>query len=188
MARQAVICLALFVSFPFTVGCVASRVYGPGGGIAKLPLSSIEAAALPEILLQMKESARIQRGKITGLETRLVRFLPAPYWNVEEQKIDIAEISLIVLPRKGYGIERTWASGFGIGFTVSGAIMAATSKYDEDYSASLLMAPLAGATVGLVAMAIHALSDSEKETTYAFGSMSDEEKSFVILKLMGVNR
>jgi hypothetical protein len=190
MSRKTAAYLALLASRHFTMGCAANRVYGPGGGIAQLPSGFIEAKAFPELLLQTKGNAVIRSGKITGLENRLVRFLPAPYWNVEALRIDIAEISRIVLPQKGGGVGRAFAYGFGVSFIGFGALGGMASKYDSDYQGWLIAAPAAGAAVGLVAMAVSAISNSgkEKEIWYDLASMSDEEKTFAILKVMGFRR
>lgn len=188
MSRKTATCLALFASLHFTMGCAAKRVYGPRGGVAQLPSAFLEAKAFPEVLIQTKGSVESRNGKITGMENRRVRFLPAPYWNVEALRIDLADIVRIVVPKKGGGLGRASAYGFGIGFLALGALGVASSKYDEDYQGWLMLAPAGGACVGLVAMAVSAMSKSGKEQSYDLASMSDEEKAFVILKLMGVRR
>jgi hypothetical protein len=188
MSRKTAIYLALLATLHFTMGCAAKRVFGPGGKVSELPPAFFEAKAFPEIQLQLKESLGSRAGKITGMENRLVRFLPAPYWNVETLRIDLSEISSIVLPGKKGAATRAGVLGFGYGFLMSGGFAAAVSKYDQDYQAGLILAPIGGLTGGLLAMAISALSGSGKEIRYELSSMSDEEKTFVILKLMGLRQ
>ncbi|MBE3110194.1 MAG: hypothetical protein IMZ46_06715 [Acidobacteria bacterium] len=187
MSRKTATYLALLASLHFTVGCAAKRVYGPGEGVAQLPPVLVEAKALPEVRIEAGGNPGFA-GKIIGLENRTVRVLPAPYWNVETLRIDLAEITSIVLPGKKRSVGRAAAYGLGIGFLVAGGIAAAASKYDEDYQAALILAPAGGATVGLVAMVVSALSRSGNEISYDLSSMSDEEKAAAILKLMGVKR
>ena len=188
MSRKTAVCVALLASLHFIAGCAAERVYGPGGKVAPLPSVTLEAKALPEVFLQTKDEAGGRNGKITGLENRTVRFLPSPYWNVETLRIDIAAISRIDVPGKKHSLGRTWLSSFGWGFLVSGGVLAVASQYDEDYQWSLILAPASGAAVGLIAMAATAISGSNRETSYDLTSMSDEERAFVVLKLMGIQR
>lgn len=188
MSRKTATYLALLASLHFTMGCAANRVQGPWAGEAQLPAVLVEAKAFPEVLLQTKGSVGSRSGKITGMENRLVRFLPAPYWNVETLRIDLSEISSIVLPGKKRGTGRAAAYGLGIGFLAAGGVSAAASKYNEDYGWGLLIGVAAGAVSGLVALAVAAMIGSKAEKTYVFAGMTAEEKAAAILDLMGVKR
>jgi hypothetical protein len=170
------------------VGCATSRVHGPGGGIAQLSPASLEARVFPELRLHTKDDGAGQVGKIIGLQNRVVRFLPTPYWNVEALRIDLADIVSIAVPTKSGGPGKASAAAFGIGFIVTGGLAAAVSKYDSDYQAGLILAPVGASCVALCAMAIRALSGSAKEIRYDLASMSDEERAFIVLKLMGLGR
>lgn len=189
MGQKAKVCLVLFLVFlHFTVGCAAKRVYGPGGGTAQLPTVFSEAKTLPEVQLRTQDGAGIGAGKIIGMEGRTVRFLPAPYWNVEAMSLDLSDIASIIVPKTGGGVGRAAAYGFGWGTLISGALCGLLSKYDEDYQMSLALAPIGGATLGLAALAVSALNRKGADVRYDLASMSDEEKTFVILKLMGHRR
>lgn len=191
MSRKTATYLALLASLHFTMGCAAKRVYGPGGGVAQLPPAFLEAKVFPEVRIEAGGNPGFV-GKITGLENSTVRVLPAPYWNVETLRIDLTEISSIVLPGKKRKVGRAAAYGLGIGFLVVGGLSAASSKYDEDYQIGLILAPAGGiaggAVSGLVALAVAAMSGSKPEKTYVFEGMTAEEKAAAILDLMGVKR
>ena len=187
MSRKTATYLALVASLHFTVGCAANRVQGPWAGVAQLPPVLVEAKALPEVRIEAAGNPGFT-GKVTGLENSSVRVLPAPYWNVETLRIDLAEISSIVLPGKKGRVGRAAASGLGIGFLVTGAIAAAASQYDDDYQIGLVGSAAVGVTLGLMAGAIAALSSSKSEKTYVFKGMTPEQKAAAILDLMGVKR
>lgn len=187
MSRKTATYLALLASLHFTMGCTANRVQGPWAGVAQLPSVLVEAKALPEVRIEAGRNPGFT-GKVTGLENSTVRILPAPYWNVEILRIDLADISSIVLPGKKRSVGRAAAYGLGIGFLAGGGLMAGLSQYDEDYEWGLLYGAAAGATVGLVATAIAALSGPKPGKTYVFAGMTAEEKAAAILDLMGVKR
>ncbi len=185
MLRKAKILLALLASLHLVMGCAARHVYGPGGKVSELPAGSLEARVCPEVRLHTKGGGQFQVGKIVGLETRLVRFLPAPYWSVVSQKIDLGDIARIDVTVKKGSPGRAGLAGFGWGVLISGFIGAVSSRYNVDYESWLATAPVAGAAIGLVAMGISAMSAPGKEISYDLAAMRDEEKAFVILKLMG---
>ena len=187
MSRKTATYLALLASFHFTVGCAANRVQGPWAGVAQLPSVLVEAKALPEVRIEAGGNPGFA-GKVTGLENSTVRVLPAPYWNVKTLRIDLAEISSIVLPGKKRSVGRAAASGLGIGFLVTGGIAAAASKYDADYQFGLIGSAAVGAVSGLIAAAATAISGSKSEKTYVFKGMTPEQKAAAILDLMGVKR
>ena len=187
MSRKTATYLALLASLHFTMGCAANRVQGPWAGVAQLPPVLVEAKALPEVRIEAGGNPGFA-GKVTGLENSTVRVLPAPYWNVETLRIDLAEISSIVLLGKKRSVGRAGVYGSGIGFLVVGGYAAAASKYDEDYQWGLVVSVAAGAASGLVAAAVAALIGSKPEKTYVFAGMTAEEKAAAILDLMGVKR
>lgn len=187
MSRKTATYLALLASLHFTMGCAANRVQGPWAGVAQLPSALVEAKALPEVRIEAGGNPGFV-GKITGLENRTVRVLPAPYWNVETLRIDLSEISSIVLPGKKRSAGRATAYGLGIGFLVGGGLIAASSKYDEDYGWGLLGGVSVGAFSGLVTLAVAAMIGSKPEKTCVFAGMTAEEKAAAILDLMDVKR
>lgn len=187
MSRKTATYLALVASLHFTVGCAANRVQGPWAGVAQLPPVLVEAKALPEVRIEAGGNPGFT-GKVTGLENSTVRVLPAPYWNVETLRIDLAEVSSIVLPGKKRNVGQATAYGLGIGFLVAGGLVAAVSKYDDDYQIGLAFGGAGAAVSGLVVAAIAALSRSKSEITYVFKGMTPEQKAAAILDLMGVKR
>lgn len=189
MSRKTATYLALVASLHFTVGCAANRVQGPWAGVAQLPPVLVEAKALPEVRIEAGGNPGFA-GKVTGLENSTVRVLPAPYWNVETLRIDLSEISSIVLPGKKRTVGRAGAYGLGIGFLVVGGLglAAGESKYDEDYQLGLRVSVAYGAASGLVAATVAALIGSKPEKTYVFARMTAEEKAAAILDLMGLKR
>lgn len=187
MFRKTATYLVLAAYLPFTAGCAANRVKGQWAGVAQLPPVFVEAKFIPEVRIELGGNPGFS-GKITGLENSTARILPAPYWNVETLRIDLAEISSIVLPGDKSKRRQATAYGMGIGFLVTGAIAAAASQYDTDYQMGLIGSVGVGAITGLIVAAVSAASGSNSGKTYVFKEMTPEQKAAAILDLMGVKR
>lgn len=181
--RKTTACLALLLFLHGVTACTAGRVHGPREGLEQSPPGIVEAKTFPEISIEMR-GGESHLGKITGLENQRVRFLPFPYWNVETLRIEIADITSIVLSKKGGKAGRAAAYGFGCGFLATGLVLAATSKYNSDYQTSLIASAASGGCTALVLMAISAINGAGEKNRYDLSPMTLQQKTGVIIRLM----
>jgi len=167
----------------FILSC-ATRTTSSGINIKTTSTSEFIAKKLPELEL-ITTRGELHRGKLLSLIGKDVLFSPFPYWNVETLKIHLDKIHSIKLAKKGGKAGSGFAHGFGWTFIIIGVIGAATSKYDEDFSAALGGSAAAGLIGGLLGLVIGGVAKAATKSQYKFYNMSDSEKTKTVLKIMG---
>ncbi len=164
-----------------------------GCAVAPVPATGREgkeilaAKKFPEIEL-WREGAGGTRVKLIRLEGERVVFLPFPYWNVDSRVAAVSEIQSVRLLNGKKHIKNGILTGFGVWWSLAGALGLANSKYDVDYSNSLTSAPLVGLFVGvpLGLLAGAALSAATPPSRYDFSEMNAPRKYAALRRLMGI--
>lgn len=128
----------------------------------------------------------IYRGKIVGQWAGSIDFRPIPFWNVELIRLNLDEIRGIELVNRPSRAGKGFIKGFGWTFTIVGGIFGMGSKYDVDYENALLGSAMVGAAGGVIGFLVGVIGDASTKTRFDFTSMSAEEKTRAVRKIMGL--
>lgn len=155
-----------------TASCGAHRRTPP------LPAAGTGSGLAAEISLSMGGAP--VSGKVTALTDEEVTFLPAPYWGTSSRVIRLDEIRQVRVEHPGQA-SRAFVYSFATGFTVIGFLAGASAEYNDDYSAAMASAAVAGLGIGLLGALIGSQTST---TTYDFRDMSREEQRRLLVRLM----
>lgn len=151
------------------------------------PEQEILAREMPTVRIETDARA-YQPVKIVRLQGGELTVLPYPYWNVDLQKIDCGEIRMIQLLEKKSGATRFAASGFLGGFAISGLILAAASRYNNDFQAGLLGALVIGSAAGLLGLLVGVMTDSSSPRRWRLAGLAPRQRLQALMRIMGVRQ
>ncbi len=185
MIRRASAWLALGAMGLMTLACVNPSAAPPATALSSARPG--EAKKFPEVEILTAEGDLIT-AKLVRLESdgRVVA-LPAPYWGVETQVLDPADIVSIKRLDKSSAVIRSTLSGFASAMIAGGFWYLAWSRYDEDYSAGLSGAPALGAVIGIpLGLVMGAASEAAHPRKLDFTRMSEARRLAALRKWMGI--
>ncbi len=165
-------------------GCASTGGTGDLFNSSGAPHVDVQAEDFPELRF-VTTGGESFRGKLTRVEGDIVTLKPFPYWNIPDVRIPLDDIHQIELTGSKSHTDTGFLAGFSVLFIPVGAIGAAKSKYDVDFSNWLLGSAIVGAVGGLLGLVIAAVSDTGKTSKFKFYAMSAPEKIAALLKIMG---
>ena len=161
-------------------GGTGRPAFPPGG-----PGDAIQAIVYPELRLVTTDGTS-HKGKLTRCQGKVLTLRPSPYWNVQDIQIPLDTVHQINLtePREDVA-GKSFMMGFSILFIPIGAIGAANSKYNSNFSMALAGSVATGVVAGLLGLAIGAVGNTSTPSIYKFYAMSEPEKWRAVLEIMG---